>query len=263
MPLTLLSSPSGSPIIGGRTRHRPVGSDKPGGGWYFTTVNCRKADSSDPAVESEWISRAKAGNFEAFDCLVRSCEKRAWSIAWRLAGVKEDAENIIQAAFLKAMGALDGFRGDAGFCAWMSRIVTHEGLDLLRRRRRDAASLDGLTEEDDEGGIAMPSLIADWRENPSQGVERREIRDILDRALDTLTPGLRSVFVLRDIEERSTAETAQALGISEGNVKLRLLRARLALRERLTEALGGPNSVASHLVPHGLGGLAAGKEGES
>lgn len=226
-------------------------------------MNCRKAHFSESAAVSEWISKAKAGNFDAFDCLVRSCEKRAWSIAWRLAGVKEDAENIIQSAFLKAMGALDSFRGDADFCSWMGRIVTNEGLDLLRRRRRDAASLDGLTAEDEEGDIAMPSLIADWREDPSQGVERREIRAILDRALDTLTPALRSVFVLRDIEEQSTAETAQIMGISEANVRLRLLRARLALRERLTEALGGANAVAAHLVPHGLGGLAAGQEGES
>lgn len=76
-------------------------------------------------------------------------------------------------------------------CSLPSRIVTNEGLDLLRRRRRDAVSLDSLTEEDEEGDIAMPSLIADWREDPSLGVERREFRAILDRALDTLTLGLR------------------------------------------------------------------------
>jgi len=225
-------------------------------------TNIQQLERSDEVL---LVKRAQAGDFDAFDKLVRSCERRMWAIAWRLLGDKEEAENAVQTAFLKAMEGLESFRGEAGFCTWMGRIVTNEGLEILRRRkRRDAVSLDELvTESDDDGPIARPELLADWREDPSRSVEREELRHILDRALDTLTPGLRAVFVLRDVQEQSTAETAEALSITEANVKVRLLRARLALRERLTEAFGGDSMVASHLVAHGLGGLAAALEGVS
>lgn len=217
------------------------------------------------AEETELVSRARSGDYDAFERLVKSCERRVWAIAWRLVGDREEAENIVQGAFLKAMEALDSFRGEAGFCTWIGRIATNEGLEILRRRRRkDALSLDELvTESDDDGPIPRPELLADWREDPSRSVEREELRRILDRALDTLSPGLRAVFVLRDVEGLSTLETAESLGITEANAKVRLMRARLALRERLTEAFGGETMVHAHLVPHGLGGLAAAREGQS
>ncbi len=218
----------------------------------------------DRAEEVELVAKARTGDYDAFERLVKSCERRIWAIAWRLVGDREEAENIVQASFLKAMEALDSFRGEAGFCTWVGRIATNEGLEILRRRRRkDALSLDELvTESDDDGPIPHPELLADWREDPSRSVEREELRRILDDALDTLSPGLRAVFVLRDVEGQSTAETAEALGITEANAKVRLMRARLALRERLTEAFGGASMVHAHLVPHGLGGLAAAQEGQ-
>lgn len=223
----------------------------------------RTTASLDRTEESALLDRARQGDFTAFETLVMSCERRMWAIAWRLVSDKEDAENVVQTAFLKAMEALDSFRGESGFCTWVGRIVTNEGLEVLRRRRRrDGISLDAATSEsEDEGPIPLPELLADWREDPSVGIEREELRALLDTALDTLTPGLRAVFVLRDVEGLSGAETASMLGIAEGNVKVRLLRARLALRERLTEAFGGESMVHSHLVPHGLGGLAAALEG--
>lgn len=219
----------------------------------------------DRAEEAELVAKARSGDYDAFERLVMSCERRVWAIAWRLVGDREEAENIVQGAFLKAMEALDSFRGESGFCTWIGRIATNEGLEILRRRRRkDALSLDELvTESDDDGPIPHPELLADWREDPSRSVEREELRRILDRALDTLSPGLRAVFVLRDVEGLSTLETAESLGITEANAKVRLMRARLALRERLTEAFGGETMVHAHLVPHGLGGLAAAREGES
>lgn len=216
------------------------------------------------AEEIALVEKAKAGDFDAFEQLVKSCERRVWAIAWRMIGDREEAENIVQAAFLKAMEALASFRGESAFCTWVGRIATNEGLEILRRRRhRDMLSLDALSSEgsDDDGPIPQPELLADWREDPSRGVEREEIRRLLDRALDELTPGLRAVFVMRDVEGMSTAETAEALGIAEGNVKVRLLRARMALRERLTAAFGGEEVVRSHMVPHGLGGMAAALEG--
>lgn len=182
-----------------------------------------------------------------------------WAIAWRLLGDREETENAIQTAFLKSLEKLETFRGESAFCSWLGRITTNEALEILRKRKRSGTeSLDALTlESDADGPIPLPELLVDWREDPSRGIEREELRRILDDALDTLTPGLRAVFVLRDIEGLSISETSQQLSLTEANVKVRLLRARLALRERLTEALGGEEMVHSHLVPHGLGGLAA------
>lgn len=213
----------------------------------------------------ELVEQAKNGDFDAFEQLVKSCERRIWAIAWRMMGDREETENVVQTAFLKAMEALDSFRGESAFCTWVGRIATNEGLEHMRRRRRsEMLSLDSLaTEDSDEGPVPQPELLADWREDPSRGVERAEMRRILDRALDRLTPGLRAVFVLRDVEGRSTADTAEALGIAEGNVKVRLLRARMALREHLTAAFGGEEVVRSHMVPHGLGGMAAALEAKS
>ncbi len=222
----------------------------------------RPLTSLDKETETALVARAKAGDFAAFDQLVRSCERRIWAICWRLLGEKEETDNAVQTAFLTAMEALDGFRGEAGFCTWIGRIATNESLEILRRRRRqEGLSLDALSQEsDDEGPIAQPQLLVDWREDPSRSVERAEMRQILDESLDRLTPGLRAVFVLRDMEGFSVADTASQLGISEGNVKVRLLRARLALRERLTEAFGGEALVHTHLEHGGLGGLAAAAE---
>jgi RNA polymerase sigma-70 factor, ECF subfamily len=217
--------------------------------------------SLDRETEIALVAKAKAGDFDAFDQLVRSCERRIWAISWRLLGDKEETENAVQTAFLKAMEALDSFRGEAGFCTWMGRIATNESLEILRRRKRDGLSLDSLgIDADDDGPVPHPELLVDWREDPSRSVEREEMRAILDQALDTLTPGLRAVFVLRDMEGLSTLETAEQLGISESNAKVRLLRARLTLRERLTEAFGGEALVHSHLDHGGLGGLAAAME---
>jgi len=226
-------------------------------------MNFRRAITSlDKETETTLVAQAKSGDFGAFDQLVQSCERRIWAISWRLLGEKEETENAVQTAFLKAMEALEGFRGEAGFCTWIGRIATNESLEILRRRKRhEGLSLDALSSEsDDDAPIPLPELLVDWREDPSRSVERSEMRRILDESLDTLTPGLRAVFVLRDMEGLSVAETAQQLGISEGNVKVRLLRARLALRERLTESFGGEALVHSHLEHGGLGGLAAATE---
>ena len=203
--------------------------------------------------------QAKQGDFEAFDQLVRHCERKVWTVVWRLLGEKEETENVVQVAFLKALEALETFRGDSSFCTWVGRIATRAGLDVLRsRKRKENLSLDELAlDEDDEGSIARPGLVADWREDPSAGIERSELRTILDQALDELSPNLRAVFVLRDVQGLSTEEAAQELGITVGNAKVRLLRARLALRERLTRTFGSQEAALSHIDGSGPGGLAA------
>ncbi|HNY32456.1 MAG TPA: sigma-70 family RNA polymerase sigma factor [Fibrobacteria bacterium] len=215
----------------------------------------------DRAEESALVLRAKGGDFEAFDLLVRRCEKRVWTVAWRLLGTREDAENVVQSAFIKALEVLETFRGDSSFCTWVGRIANRKALDVLRRRKRErTSSLDELTTEEDFAPIAHPELLVDWREDPTRGVEREELRRILDSALLQLPVNLRSIFVLRDIEGMDTAQAAAELGISVSNAKVRLLRARLRLREELTKAFGGEALVHHHLEPGGLGGLAAALE---
>lgn len=213
----------------------------------------------DRAAESALVLQAQQGDFEAFDQLVRHCERRVFTVVLRLLGNREDAENAVQTAFLKALEALDGFRGEASFCSWVARIASRVGLDLLRsRKRHEGASLDELSsDEDDEGNIPRPWLLVDWREDPSRSVERQELHNILSQALDKLSPNLRAVFVLRDVQGLSTEEAATELGITAGNAKVRLLRARLRLREILTEVFGSEDQARDHLRIIGDGGLAA------
>ena len=213
------------------------------------------------AAESALVLRAKDGDFDAFDQLVRSSERRVWAVAWRMLGEREEAENVVQTAFLKAMESLSSFRGESAFSTWVGRIATRAALDVLRSRRRERSlSLDEIAADGDDAPIPHPELLVDWREDPTRGVERGELRAILDRAIATLPESLRSVFVLRDIQGMDTAETARELGISPGNAKVRLLRARLRLREELTRAFGGEAMVHSHLDQAGAGGLAAAAE---
>lgn len=216
----------------------------------------------DRAEESALVLQARQGDFEAFDQLVRHCEKRVWTVVWRLLGEKEETENVVQTAFLKALEALETFRGESSFCTWVARIATRAGLDVLRaRKRKETRSLDELAlDEDDEGSISKPQLVTDWREDPSASVERQELRGILDKALNSLSPTLRAVFVLRDVQGLSTEEAATELGITVGNAKVRLLRARLALREELSRAFGSEEEARAHIDGSGLGGLAAAQE---
>ncbi|MBK9579241.1 MAG: sigma-70 family RNA polymerase sigma factor [Fibrobacterota bacterium] len=218
----------------------------------------------DRAEESALVLRAKSGDFDAFDLLVKRCEKRVWTVAWRLLGTREDTENVVQSAFIKALESLETFRGESSFCTWVGRIANRKALDVLRKRKREkTSSLDELTTDDDFTPIAHPELLVDWREDPARGVEREELRQILDKALAKLPVNLRAIFVLRDVDGMDTAQAAEELGISVGNAKVRLLRARLRLREELTRAFGGEALVHHHLEPAGLGGLAAAMEHHS
>lgn len=231
----------------------------------MTTVG-RDTDEQllDRAEESALVLRAKSGDFEAFDQLVRRCEKRVWTVAWRLLGTREETENVVQSAFIKALEVLDSFRGESSFCTWVGRIANRKALDVLRRRKRErTSSLDELTTEDDLSPVAHPELLVDWREDPARGVERQEMRAILDQALEKLPLNLRTIFVLRDVDGMDTAQAAEELGISVANAKVRLLRARLRLREELTKAFGGEAMVHHHLEPAGFGGLAAAMEDHS
>lgn len=182
--------------------------------------------------ESILVERARAGDDSAFTELLSRYERKILRVGKNITQNDEDAEDVLQETFLKAYSHLDNFKGDAKFYTWIVRIAVNESLMKLRKRKSDKTV--SLDQELDTGEDFVPREIAVWEDNPEQSYSRDEMKDILDKAVEALPPIFRSVFVLRDIEELSTEETADALGISIPAVKSRLLRARLQLRERLT-----------------------------
>ncbi|MCU1335934.1 MAG: polymerase, sigma-24 subunit, subfamily [Bryobacterales bacterium] len=182
--------------------------------------------------ESTLVAQAKAGDQNAFSELVKGYERKIYRLAKNITRNDEDAEDVLQDAFLKAYEHLDSFKGDSKFYTWIVRIAVNEALMRLRKRKTDRSV--PLDEPVELGEETVTREIAVWEDNPEQRYSKEEWRHILDEAVDTLKPDFRTVFVLRDIEELSTEETAETLGISIPAVKSRLLRARLALRERLT-----------------------------
>jgi RNA polymerase sigma-70 factor (ECF subfamily) len=183
--------------------------------------------------EAALVARAQAGDDEAFAELVNHYERRIFRTARNITQNDEDAEDVLQEAFLKAYANLDSFQRNSKFYTWLVRITVNEALMKLRKRKTDRSV--SLDEQLDTGEDTVIREIAVWDGTPEQRYSQEEIREILDREIATLEPIYRSVFQLRDIDELSTEETAQALGISIPAVKSRLLRARLQLREKLTK----------------------------
>jgi RNA polymerase sigma-70 factor, ECF subfamily len=191
----------------------------------------------------ELVNRAKVGELDAFETLTTRYEQRVFSLAMRMLRQEQDAEDVTQQTFLSALENLKGFRGEASFATWLFRIATHAALKVIRKHKGlKTVSLEEATEETGRGdSIPHPEFIADWRQSPEQLVQKNEIQCLLDEALAKLDDKHRLVFLLRDVEGFSVKETAGALGLSEANIKVRLLRARLQLREHLTQTLGDPN----------------------
>ena len=182
--------------------------------------------------EAALVARAQNGDQAAFAALVEHYQRKIYRIGKNITQNNEDAEDVLQETFLKAYEHLSGFQGNSKFYTWIVRIAVNEALMKLRKRKGDRfVSLDEPIETGEE---EVKREIAVWEDNPEQRYSREEMQHILDEAVDNLKPDFRTVFVLRDIEELSTEETAEALGISVPAVKSRLLRARLALREKLT-----------------------------
>jgi RNA polymerase sigma-70 factor (ECF subfamily) len=178
------------------------------------------------------VERARDGDAQAFAELIRKYERRIYRMARNITQNDEDAEDVLQEAFLKAYEHLDSFQGQSKFYTWLTRIAVNESLMKLRKRKTDrTVSLDDSIETDEE---PIAREIAVWDGNPEMKYSQAELRELLDKAIAGLKPIFRTVFVLRDVEELSTEETAEALGLSVAAVKSRLLRARLQLREKLT-----------------------------
>ena len=183
--------------------------------------------------EAAVVAEAKAGSYEAFEKLMNRYEKKIYRLGLNITGSHEDAEDVLQETFLKAFEHLADFREDSRFYTWIFRIGLNIGLMRLRKRRSDkAVPLEGARSEQEE---FIPREFTDWRPNPEQLLAESELQDILLKAVQSLPPSFRTVFLLRDVEGLSIEETARALHLAEGTVKAFLHRARLQLRERLSQ----------------------------
>jgi RNA polymerase sigma-70 factor, ECF subfamily len=181
--------------------------------------------------ELKLVRAAKDGDVSAFEQLVKRYDRNVFRIANHITHSREDAEDVVQEAFLKAYSNLEKFQEQSKFYTWLVRIAVNEALMKLRKRRPERfVSLDEDVKTEDD---SLPREVADWSPNPEQLYNQEELRDILSRTIQGLPPTFRTVFVLRDVEGLSTEETAEALELSVPAVKSRLLRARLQLRERL------------------------------
>lgn len=188
--------------------------------------------------EAELIRRVRDGQHDLFYQLIRPYERRVYTAAFAILRNATDAEDVAQDAILKALKNIRQFRAEARFSTWLIQIAVNEA--RMRRRKDHAGRLEPIADRQDESGNYVPRDFADWREIPSEALERKEVREKLAEALASIGEIYREVFVLRDMQHLSIEETAEALGISTASVKTRLLRARLMLRDLLAPGLGGP-----------------------
>jgi RNA polymerase sigma-70 factor, ECF subfamily len=205
----------------------------------WSEAEATSAPQSDPGLEHEvaLIGRIQGGERELFYELIRPYERRVFVIAFTILRNEADAQDAVQDAFLKAFKYLAQFRHESRFSTWLIQVAINEA--RLRQRKSHLEIMRPIEDQENEDGTYTPRDFADWREIPSEALEQKEIREKLVAALGSLAQKYREVFVLRDVEHMSIEDTAQALGISAGAVKTRLLRARLMLRDLLAPGLGG------------------------
>jgi RNA polymerase sigma-70 factor (ECF subfamily) len=193
---------------------------------------------SNPEFEAECIRRIVGGEKQLFHELIRPCERSIYFLLLSILGNETDAEDAAQETVIKVYQNLRLFRGESQFRTWVLSIARNEGLGRLRKvssRRED--SLDAETDE--TTGDYTPAILTSWREVPLEALERQELGEILRGAIASLPAIYRNVVLLRDIEEMDVRDTAQALGITEGAVKVRLHRARALLQRTLAPKLKG------------------------
>jgi RNA polymerase sigma-70 factor, ECF subfamily len=185
--------------------------------------------------EAQRIASILGGNTHEFHDLIRPHERSVYMMALSLLQNEADAEDAAQEAFLKAFRNLANFRGEAKFGTWLVSITLNEARSRLRKKKN--TKMESLDETPEHPGTVSPALLRDWREIPSEALERKEIRQLLQRAINDLPLIYREVFVLRDVEELSVSESAETLAISIASVKVRLHRARMMLQKTLVPQL--------------------------
>ena len=184
-------------------------------------------------TDQELAARARDGDQDAFEQLVRDNEKRIYTLALRMTGSREDALDLAQDAFFQAWKALPTFQGESSFATWLYRLATNLCLDHLRAQKRRTQSMGpALSLADEENG---PVQVADQQLQPQEAVERSERRRALERGLASLPDHHRQVLIMRELSGLSYQEIAQVLDLDLGTVKSRIARARLSLRKILLE----------------------------
>ena len=189
--------------------------------------------------EAQLIASILAGETQLYHELIRPYERSVYRMALSYMKNEADAEDVAQEAFLKAFHHLATFRSEAKFSTWLVGIALNEARSRLRHA--GAMRMESIDETSEKGGHISPTILRDWREVPSEALERKEIREILQKAITSLPDIYREVFLLRDVEEVNNVETAAALCITVGNVKVRLHRARMMLQKQLTPLLRNMN----------------------
>jgi RNA polymerase sigma-70 factor (ECF subfamily) len=213
----------------------------------------RSAGESSAAREAELIASIVAGERELLHDLVRPYEKALYFAAFSVLQNRQDAEDAAQETVLKVLKSLHQFRGESKFSTWLISIAINEARARLRHERViEFETIGGAADEED--GRLVPAIITDWREVPLEALERKELRELLQMAIASLPELYREVLVLRDVQEFNIAETALALGVSQGVVKTRLLRARLMTQKLLAPQLASKRGGLFRLFKRKAGG---------
>jgi RNA polymerase sigma-70 factor (ECF subfamily) len=215
------------------------------------TTAIEKSTGQPGPEESELIRRIMAGERELYYDLIAPYQRMAYVSAFSVLRNEADAEDCAQEAILKALRHLAEFRGESKFGSWLVRITLNEAKMKLRKLR--PAQYESLDESaDSEDGEYVPQTLSDWREIPSETLERKEVREVLHDAVQKLPEIYRDVFVLRDVQSQDIASTAQILGVSEAVVKTRLLRARLQMRDMVAPLLKHSNVFSRQTFRKGM-----------
>jgi len=182
--------------------------------------------------EQQLIERAKNGDTKAFEELMKRTQTNIYNLGLRLLGNKEDAADLMQETYIKAYENLDRFEGRSSFSTWLYRIATNNALMKLRKEKNKKVSIDELKKFGDK---SYKIEISDWSENPSSYFKSAELKEVLQKAIDSLPPKYKSVFILHDVEGLPLAEVARILSLSVPAVKTRVHRSRMYLREKISE----------------------------
>lgn len=185
--------------------------------------------------DAQKIASILAGNTQEFHDLIRPYERNVYVMALSVLKNEADAEEVAQETFLKAFRNLGSFRAESKFSTWLLSITLNEARNRLRRK--NTVRMESLDAPPEEQQHVTPAILTDWREIPSETLERKEVRLMLQQAITALPDIYREVLLLRDVEELSVIESAEALGITEASVKVRLHRARLMLQKKLAPQL--------------------------
>ena len=186
--------------------------------------------------ESDVIKKAKKGDRQAIVNLVSDYSDRIYNLALRILRNNEDAEDVLQETFLTVLEKLDTFDGRSNFFTWIYRIATNASLMKLRKKRRIFTE---LPHDIDMERWYTDKVFVDWSQDPSVNIQNEEVKQVINQAINELPDIYRTVFVLRDIEQLSIKETSKILDITEENVKIRLRRARLFLRDKISDQFEG------------------------